>query len=86
MHRLTALFEAVRTLSPQAQVHFRAVPDQEGLWICSVWVANVILVESPAGEPEAVVEQVRAKIKGMSQRMKALLDNGSDPSSEKPPV
>jgi hypothetical protein len=63
----------VRTLSPHAEVRFRALSDQPGMWICSVWISNVILCESPIGEPVDVVEHVRAKIKGMSRRMQALL-------------
>ena len=80
MEALTRLCEAVRALSPQGEVRFQGVPDHEDWCVCSVWVSDVILFQSAAGPLDQVLEQVRAKIKGMSQKIHKILDpNGGCP-------
>lgn len=74
-------------MSPQAEVKFRGIPDREDWWVCIVLVGGVILVESSAGPLSNVLDDVTKKLKGMSQRMVAVLDqnNGNGTPSVPPP-
>lgn len=78
MDKFARLVQAVRTLSPQGVTTIRGIPDREDWFVCSVNVAGVILSESGAGPLEEVIDEVTRKIKGMSQRMRAVLDETSE--------
>lgn len=84
MKKLRQVLTAARALAPQAEVHFRgtAVEDE---WICTVAVGAVVIFESKPGAPDVVVEEAVRKLKGMSQKMRAILDSQVDdpPSSKK---
>lgn len=75
VEELARLCEAVRTLSPHAEIRFRGVPDRDDYWVCIVVIGDVILFESAAAPLPDVTQQVTEKIKHMSQRMKAVLDS-----------
>jgi hypothetical protein len=83
MHRITQLLAAARALSPEVEVRFRGTPNED-LWVCVVTVGPVVLFESPAGSIEEVIEGAVHKLKGMSQKMRAILvsNEGSSPDSE----
>lgn len=73
--QFTRLCQAVRTLSPYGEVATRGIPDRDDWWICTVRVGSIILVESLAGPMDQVLDDVTNKIKEISSRMLAVLDN-----------
>ena len=86
MRKLRRLFEAARAITPQAQVTFRGIPDREDWWVCVVSVGSVILVESSAGPPDVVLDEASKKLRGMSQKMKAAINEpDSSPDNSPPP-
>jgi len=74
--------KAARTVTPAAEVRFRGIPDREDWWVCSIQVGGAILVESSAGPLDQVIEDVTAKLKKMSQRLKAVCRGSEPPSSQ----
>ena len=72
-------------MSPAAEVRFKGIPDRDDWWVCLVSVGGVTLVESSAGPLLTVLDDVTRKLKGMSQRMVAVLDQNNGPPSIPPP-
>jgi hypothetical protein len=90
MRRFKKLTEIVRTISPQAELTFKGIPDRDDWWICLVSVGSVIIVDTAAGPIEDVLNEAIKKIGRMSQRIRAAvaIKNGDSipppPSSEEP--
>lgn len=90
MRRFKKLTDVVRTISPQAEVTFKGIPDRDDWWICLISVGGVIIVDTAAGPIDAVLNEAIRKIGRMSQRMRIAVaaKNGDSipppPSSDKP--
>lgn len=76
--KFARLCAAVRALSPHGETAVRGIPDRDDWWVCTVRVGNIVLAESSAGPFDYVIDEVTRKIKSMSQRMRAVLDDGSN--------
>jgi len=85
MRRFKRLFEAVRTISPQAELTFKGIPDREDWWVCLITVGGVIIVDTAAGPLEVVFEEAARKIGRMSQRMRAAVAAKAGDSIPPPP-
>lgn len=81
VRNLRQLLLAARAVSPDCEVKFRGT-GEEDKWICIVSVGAATLFESKAGYIDDVVDDAARKMKGVSQRMKAALD---DPGGSSPP-
>lgn len=71
MGPLDRLLSAVRSLSAHTRVTLIPIPDREDLWVVQVSVGSVVVVETAAGEPEAVIGLALKHMEGMSTRMLA---------------
>jgi hypothetical protein len=85
MRRLKKLGEAVKAISPQAEIRFRGIPDREDWWVCIVAVGDAILVESAAGPLETVLDETAKKVRKMSSRIRAVLPSMPGDSIPPPP-
>lgn len=79
MKKLCRLGEAVKAISPRAEIRFKGIPDREDWWVCVISVGDVILAESAAGPLDTVLTEVTKKVQGMSQRIRAVLAPNSIP-------
>lgn len=79
MSRITQLFAAARSLSPEVEVRFRGTAE-ESLWICVVTVGPVVLFESQVGTINDITDWTIHKLQSMSQRMRAILAVPEEPS------
>lgn len=84
MKKLRQILTAARALTPQAEVTFKGTPNEDE-WVCVVAVGAVVLFESKPGTAEVIVEEANKKLKGMSTKMRAILDSqvNDDPPSDK---
>lgn len=85
MRRFKKLAEAVRTISPQAELVFKGVPDREDLWVCLIIIGGVIVVDTAAGPIEDVLNEAIKKIGRMSQRMRIAVAARNGDSIPPPP-
>jgi hypothetical protein len=72
MDQLTKLFDAVRAITPHGEIRFKT--GSADTWVCVVVVAGVILVETPAGTPREIVDAAIERLRGMSSRLKSVID------------
>ncbi len=86
--RLQQLCRTVRAISPQVRVIFHAVPDHEDAWVIRVMAADLILVETAAGEIDKALAEALGGMNKLSERVRAQLLQPEDeerPSSVPPP-
>lgn len=82
VHKLNHLLDAARAVSPDCEVRFRGTTDEDE-WICIVAVGAATIYESKPGALNDVMDLATAKMKGVSKRMLAALDE--EPGSSKKP-
>ena len=73
--KLNHLLSAARAVSPDCEVRFRGTLEEEE-WICIVSVGAATIFESKPGHIDDVMDLAEAKLKGVSKRMMAALDDG----------
>lgn len=85
MKKLQQLLRAARTMAPECEIKLRGT-EKEDEWICLVTVGGAVLFESKPGPWDVVIEEAARKMKGVSQRMRAVLQDPDEeePSSKKP--
>lgn len=84
MSTLQQLLLAARAVAPQVEIKFRGTAD-ETLWVCIVTVGrDIVLFETQPGLVDEVIDDAARKLKGMSQKMRAVLSDGP-PSSDPEP-
>ncbi len=73
MKRLHQLCRAVRTINPEARLIFHSVADHEDAWVIRIMVADIILVETAAGELDKVLDDAISGINKLSERIRVSL-------------
>jgi hypothetical protein len=78
MNTLNELCRAVRTLSQHGKVTLASQPGEGPLWVCTVSVGSVILVQSSINDVESVVTEASELLRVITERMHDLPndDNG----------
>lgn len=76
--QLGTLLDAVRAISPHAQVHFLPVPDRDDIWVLRVIVGSVVIVETAAGPLDEIGQAAGQKLRSMSRRMLAVVKEQED--------
>ncbi len=85
MKRLRKLGDAVKAISPQAEIRFRGIPDRDDWWVCIISAGDIILVQTAAGPLEAALVEAAKKVQKMSQRIRAVLPSKPGDSLPPPP-
>ncbi len=84
MRKFRQLIAAARALGPEVHICLLGTQD-EAIWICRVSMGHdVVLFESPPGLIDAVVDDAAKKLKGMSQKMRAVLSEPDTTPPSKP--
>lgn len=83
LRKLNHLLAAARAVSPDCEVKFRGTAN-ENEWICLVGVGSATIYESKPDDLDAIMDLATAKLKGVSKRMMAALDDDPPVSPKKP--
>ena len=83
IRKLNHLLDAARAVSPDCEVRFRGTVDEDK-WVCLVAVGAATIFESKPGQIDDIMESATTKMKGVSKRMLAALDETPPEPSSKP--
>jgi hypothetical protein len=83
IRKLTHLLDAARAVSPDCEVRFKGTQDEDK-WVCLVAVGAATIFESKPGGIEDVMDSATTKMKGVSKRMLAALDESPTEPASKP--